>query len=143
MLKRWVMLVVGTVAALGALFLVFEFRSAAPREFRECFGFDVDGNVVDLCMYSDLRTVDPAYFYRFRASPQTKERLIRALPVAMDGVARSAIDDRRLYRGEMPAWWKPEEIQCPQTWTWDDGRLIRRLRIDRDGDLVYVELLFF
>lgn len=113
------------------------------RSFRKHMGFDLPETATELCTYSDYRSIDPAYFYRFHVDQEAMSQLLLAFGVRQDREPRDLKCDRSLYRGTMPEWWTPEEIGSPQTWTYDDGAVIRRLRVNAVSGLVYAEVLYY
>jgi hypothetical protein len=135
------------VVALGLVLLgwiVWSFRSPSPESlFREYMGIPVPAGISGLRAYADYRTIDPAIFFRFTATPDAMRALSAFMGGPADAKPRTTTEDRQLYRGAMPNWWRPEEIGIPTTWTRDDGRVIRRVRADLSTGLTYVELLYY
>jgi hypothetical protein len=141
-LKRCFILLVAALCVLALICVGLRGISDAAV-FRRCVGFEKPATIADLRVRSNYWTIDPQHFLRFYADTHAIQRLIAMMDVEEDSPARNVADERRLHAKPMPSWWTPQEIANPRTWTKDDGKVLRRLRIDEDSGLVYFEFFYY
>lgn len=105
-------------------------------------------SVDDLRAWSDTWGIDPAFFLRFKATPEVVDQIadklaLRELTIDPGKALTSGLWN--VWSGKR-SWWTPHQIANPRTWTLPDPggdkEPWKSMRYDPDNQLVYFQILY-